>query len=116
MEGGDVVMRRLFLLAASSWLASCLSAVTAAEPVTPQQAEFFEKQVRPVLVENCLSCHGPEKYKGGLRLDSREALLKGAESGPVVKPGDPDNSPLVQAIGYEGDIKMPPKGKLKPQA
>src|SRR5437870_13200777 len=99
------------------WFLSGMATVRAAEPaVTPQQAEFFEKQVRPVLVENCLSCHGPEKQKAELRLDSRKTLLQGAETGPVVKPGDPENSPLVQAIRYKGDIKMPPKGKLKPQA
>src|SRR5262249_11171113 len=89
----------------------------AAEPgVTPQQAEFFEKQIRPVLSENCHSCHGSQKQKAGLRLDSREVLLKGADDGPVVRPGDPENSRLIHAIGYAGDIKMPPKGKLKPQA
>src|SRR5437870_3347961 len=99
------------------WFLSGMATVRAAEPaVTPQQAEFFEKQVRPVLVENCFGCHGPEKQKAGLRLDSRQSVLKGADDGPVVKSGDPDNSRLVQAIRYGADIKMPPKGKLKPQA
>ena len=77
------------------------------------QEEFFETKVRPVLFNRCLECHGSEKSKGGLRLDSREAVLKGAESGPVVVPGKPGASPLIAAIRYEGDVQMPPKGKLK---
>src|SRR5207245_196619 len=85
-------------------------------PVTAQEAEFFESRVRPVLAENCFSCHGPAKQKSGLRLDSLEALLKGGDIGPVVLPGDPDNSRLIQAIRYGGELKMPPKGKLPPQA
>src|SRR5438552_9537337 len=99
------------------WFASSFLVARAADPaVTPQQAEFFEKRIRPILIENCVGCHGPEKQKAQLRLDSRKAFLKGSENGPVVRTGDPENSPLVQAIRYESDIKMPPKGKLKPQA
>src|SRR5262245_42636902 len=81
-------------------------------PLTAEQAEFFERRVRPVLVENCQSCHGPRKQMSGLRLDSRDNLLKGGDNGPVVKLGDPDHSPLVQAIRHIGDRKMPPKKKL----
>jgi hypothetical protein len=83
---------------------------------TPQALELFEKRVRPVLVDNCFSCHGEKKQKGGLRLDSRASLLKGSDTGLVVAPGHPDNSKLVQAIRQEGDLKMPPKGKLSPEA
>jgi mono/diheme cytochrome c family protein len=85
-------------------------------PPTPREAEFFESKVRPVLAERCFGCHGPEKQKGGLRLDSPSALLKGGDGGPVVVPGDPENSPLVEAIRYDGPTRMPPKGKLPPQA
>ncbi len=74
--------------------------------------EFFEAKVRPVLAERCFDCHGAEKQKAGLRLDSAEALRKGGDAGPVVEPGDPENSPFVEAIRYDGPIKMPPKGKL----
>jgi mono/diheme cytochrome c family protein len=83
------------------------------EPDRQAQDEFFEAKVRPVIVNRCLDCHGGEKSKGGLRLDSRDAVLKGADSGPVVVPGKPDSSPLIAAIRYEGDVQMPPKGKLK---
>jgi mono/diheme cytochrome c family protein len=79
----------------------------------PAEEEFFEVKVRPVLSEHCLGCHGPEKSKAGLRLDARDSMLKGGESGPVVIPGKPDESPLIEAIRYEGDVQMPPKGKLK---
>jgi mono/diheme cytochrome c family protein len=92
--------------------------VHAAEPpISPQQAEFFESKVRPVLVDHCQSCHGPKKQQGGLRLDSRQAALQGSDSGPVIKPGDPDASRLLQAVRQGGQVKkMPPKGKLKPEA
>jgi hypothetical protein len=84
-----------------------------AESPTGASAEFFEKRVRPVLVEKCHRCHGGKLQKGGLRLDSRESLLKGGESGPVVSPGHPEKSELVRAINYEADgFQMPPTGKL----
>lgn len=76
-------------------------------------AEFFEKRVRPVLAESCQQCHGPLKQKAGLRLDSRDALFKGGDSGPPVVPGDPDASLLVRAINYDDpDLQMPPASML----
>src|SRR5262245_49829188 len=81
-------------------------------PPTAEQAEFFEKHVRPVLAENCLSCHGPKKQMSGLRLDSREAVLAGGDNGPAIRLGDPDRSPLIQAIRHQGERKMPPKKRL----
>lgn len=89
--------------------ASC--GLLVAEP-TMQQAEFFEKQVRPVLAEHCFECHGAQKQRGGLRMDSREAILKGGDEGPAVVPGNPDQSLLIQAVRHAGDLKMP-KGKEK---
>jgi mono/diheme cytochrome c family protein len=73
---------------------------------------FFEEKVRPLLWERCVSCHGPDKQKGGLRLDSRQSALDGGESGPAVVPGKPDESLLVEAIKHEG-LEMPPTGKLE---
>ena len=69
-----------------------------AGPVNPQQAEFFETHVRPVLAENCYSCHGPDRQMAGLRLDSRAAILKGSARGPVLVPGDPEKSVLIGAV------------------
>ncbi|MEA2632555.1 MAG: hypothetical protein QOE66_2774, partial [Chloroflexota bacterium] len=83
---------------------------TAAEPA-PEALKFFETNVRPILAESCFKCHGPTKQKGGLRLDSREALLRGGETGPVVVPGSRDESLLIEAIHYDG-LEMPPGGKL----
>jgi cytochrome c553 len=78
-------------------------------------AEFFETRVRPVFVEHCNECHagGPKKEKGGLRIDSREALLQGGDSGPALVPGDPAASLLHKVVTYaDPDMAMPPKGKL----
>jgi hypothetical protein len=76
------------------------------------QLEFFETRVRPVLVANCFECHGPSKHKSDLRLDSREAILKGGETGPAIVPGKPQESLLVEAIRYDGSLQMPPRGRL----
>ena len=73
----------------------------------PARIEFFESKVRPILVARCMGCHGPEKQKAGLRLDSRPAMMKGGDSGPVVQPGAPAESRLIEAIRFEGDIQMP---------
>jgi hypothetical protein len=77
--------------------------------------DFFEKRVRPVLVEHCVRCHGPDKQKGGLRVDSRVALLNGGENGPAIQPGEPERSLLIEAIRRSGDLKMPPKTPLSPE-
>src|SRR5262245_29496157 len=70
---------------------------------------FFETKLRPVLADTCLKCHGGKKVSNGLRVDSREALLKGGEHGPAIVPGDPDKSLLIQAIRrVHAEIKMPP--------
>jgi Protein of unknown function (DUF1549)/Protein of unknown function (DUF1553)/Planctomycete cytochrome C len=78
----------------------------------PAAIDRFEKKVRPLLAGRCWQCHGPEKQKGGLRLDTAEAVGVGGDSGPVVLPGKPRESRLIEAIGYAGELKMPPKGKL----
>src|SRR4051812_12115527 len=73
--------------------------------------EFFEKRIRPVLVEHCYECHSAEakKLKGNLRLDSREDILRGGETGPAIIPGKPDKSLLITAIKYtDKDLQMPP--------
>jgi hypothetical protein len=80
---------------------------------TPADGVFFDKQVLPILKANCLKCHGGEaKIKGGLRLTSREDILKGGDSGPAVELDKPQASRLLQAIRYQDGLEMPPKGKL----
>jgi mono/diheme cytochrome c family protein len=91
-------------------------ALPGARAAAPEQIEFFEKQVRPVLADQCYKCHGPEKQKGGLRIDSREALLKGGEDGAVVVPGKPEESSFIKSINHIGDSKMPEKADKLPDA
>jgi hypothetical protein len=80
----------------------------AGAPVSPADADFFERQVRPVLSEHCWSCHGPKKQTAGLRLDSRAGLLKGGESGPAVDAKEPGKSLILAAVRQEGELNMPP--------
>lgn len=84
-------------------------------PISPQQLEFFESKVRPLLIEHCYECHSGTEQQGGLRLDHRQALLQGGESGLAIDPKNPDQSRLLTAIRYNNpDLQMPPKGKLSP--
>jgi hypothetical protein len=84
------------------------------EPLPVADAEvFFTSKIRPVLEGTCFRCHGGEKVRGGLRVDSRAALLKGGEYGPALVPGDAGKSLLIQALRHaHDDIKMPPGKKL----
>ena len=84
----------------------------AASKITPEQEQFFENKVRPLLAKNCYSCH-TRGASGGLRLDSREALLKGGKDGAVVVLGHPESSMLISALNYNASIQMPPSGQLK---
>ncbi len=80
---------------------------------TPGGTEFFERKIRPLLLEHCTSCHGADKQKGGLRLDSTAAIRAGGENGTVVVAGKPDASRIVVAVGRrDPDLKMPPKKPL----
>ncbi len=88
-------------------------AVHGAEPPPPEQLEFFEKQVRPLLIEHCSECHGAKKSEAGLRLDTKSGFLKGSDTGPIVVAGNVDGSKLMKALNYrDGETQMPPKGKL----
>lgn len=99
------------------WVVPALTevgAATAAEPaLSDADTIFFESHIRPILVENCTECHGDQKQKGGLRLDSLPGWQAGGDSGPVLTPGDPGKSLLITAIRYaDEDLQMPPKQKL----
>lgn len=79
-------------------------------------AAFFTEKVAPILHESCIRCHGPDKQKGHLRLDSRAAVLAGGKSGPAAVSGKPDDSLLIKAVRYQDDdLQMPPRKQL-PQA
>ena len=84
-----------------------------AEPPNPQDVEFFEKRIRPVLVEHCYACHSGQarEIKAGFRLDSRQAFRQGGETGPAIVPGKPEESLLLEALRHES-FEMPPENKL----
>ncbi len=86
-----------------------------AAPVKPGDLEFFEKHVRPILVDQCYECHSAGKQaKGGLLLDSRAAVLRGGDHGPSLVVGEPAKSRLIEAVRYQkDDLQMPPKHRLR---
>ena len=84
------------------------------EPL-PGELDFFESRIRPILVNHCYKCHSEssKQAKGGLRLDSRESVIKGGDSGTAVIPGHVNESLIIQAVAYDGGFyDMPPSGKL----
>lgn len=105
--------------AITTLLASALPLLAQAqmsEDISPKQLEFFEKEVRPVLVEHCYKCHSKDgdKIKGGLLLDTRIGSRSGGDTGPAVVPHDLDESLLYVAVTYDdSSMEMPPKYKLK---
>src|SRR5439155_1696079 len=100
-------MKRHVLLTAAVLLANAISPLRAAEKVD------FERQIKPILEFDCLRCHGPEKPKGNLRLDTRAGALKGGDDGTALVPGKPDRSPLYTStiLPKDDDKHMPPKGE-----
>lgn len=121
------LLRVASTLAVPSLLFAMLSLATAGvraeEPAAasdPKAAaaaeEFFEREVRPVLMVSCLECHGPETQEAEVRVDALAHLLNGNENGPLVVPGDVAASRLIEAIRYEGEVQMPPDAKLPEKA
>lgn len=102
---------RIFLFLATV-IATCSNFAPADADETQVRIEFFEKNIRPVLVQHCYKCHSnqSDNVKGGLRLDSRQAIRRGGDSGPAI---DGANSLLLSALRYE-ELEMPPAGKLDP--
>jgi len=101
----------LLIIAAAQGMSFVAKAAEPAPASSTEGLEYFEANIRPLLVNHCLECHGEDK-QGGLQLDSRAAMLTGSESGPSIVPGKPDDSRLIQAVRYESEPKMPPDGKL----
>jgi mono/diheme cytochrome c family protein len=93
----------------------CLTVMLAVVAGAAQGAEvaFFEKEVRPLLIQQCYECHSAKKQKGGLRVDGIDYLKEGGSTGPAVVPGDLEKSLLIEAVRYHNDeLQMPPKEKL----
>jgi len=74
--------------------------------------EFFEKHIRPLLIDQCMDCHGADLAESGLRMDSRAGLLRGGERGPAIVPGEAEESLLIRAVRHSETLQMPPKQKL----
>jgi hypothetical protein len=104
----------ILVAAAIALLANPLRAADAAK-ASPEGIDYFEKHIRPILVDSCYKCHSAqsEKLKGGLYVDSRYGLLKGGKTGPAIVPGEPEKSLLIKAVRYvDEDLQMPPKKQL----
>ena len=109
-----MISRTSFLTVLAAMIASSGRAADA-EKLTDEQTNFFEKKIRPVLVDKCYECHSStaKKVKGGLLLDNKEATLRGGDNGPSVVPGKLDESLIIRAIKWaDKDMEMPPKKKL----
>uniref|UniRef100_A0A7C2JZR2 DUF1549 domain-containing protein n=1 Tax=Schlesneria paludicola TaxID=360056 RepID=A0A7C2JZR2_9PLAN len=105
----------LLAVAIVCWVPVLAGPLSAADP-TASGTGFFEKKIRPVFVEHCIKCHGPDKQWSNFRVDSRDALLAGGDFGPGVVPGKPDQGWLLKAVRQEsGELSMPPKSRLSPQ-
>ncbi len=90
-----------------------LFAVASAGAAEPKiDAEYFEKSVRPLIVERCQKCHTATKSKGGLDLSSKAGFLKGGDNGPTFDRAKPEASKFLDVLRYDGDVKMPQNGKL----
>ena len=115
-------MKRLFKtkFIGCVWLCVVASAALVAnaqvathKSITPEQLEFFEQNIRPVLMSHCYECHSEEKgkNKGELTLDTRDGIRAGGSRGPAVVPGKLDDSILIQAIRQTGQLHMPPESR-----
>ena len=103
-----VSMWRCVLAGATTWFL-LIAPICRAE----SNEDFFEARVRPLLVKHCLECHGAKKQEGGLRLDSRDAWIRGGDRGAAINAGQPDQSLLIEAVRYDNpELKMPPAKKL----
>lgn len=96
----------------ASWSALAAPDLSKLPPAAKQKGLTFAKDIKPLFEASCMRCHGEERHKGDLRLDTLEAVLKGGEDGKVVVPGKSDHSPLVIAVAQiEEETAMPPKKK-----
>lgn len=94
-------------------LSSAVASADDPPKVSPEQLDFFERKIRPALIEHCYECHaaGAKIIQGGLRLDYRAGMMKGGDTGPAVVAGDVAQSLLIKALRHDG-LEMPPRGKL----
>src|SRR5215468_7278361 len=105
-------MRRIGVLVMMVALSSPLLAQTKLPPDASMKVDYL-KDVRPLMAQNCFSCHGPDVQQSGLRLDLRQNALRGGDYGPVITPGDSASSKLIRRlVDGDGGLQMPPTGAL----
>ena len=109
----SAVLKRLLVSIAIAATMTSFGVADSTDNKLSDADQVFLEKVQPLLTSRCVTCHGAEKSEGGLRLDSREAILKGGDSGPAFVPGKPDDSLLLSAVrATHEELKMPPKDKL----
>lgn len=111
----DLISKPIICVALLTACAGVQQELKAEETLSPEQSQFFENKIRPVLIKQCYSCHSVQENEreGGLTLDTREGIRSGGEQGPAVVPGSHSQSLLLKAIRYsDSKLKMPPDGKL----
>ncbi len=116
MRKSDRTLKLLALLLSASamWTVSTLGALTAGPTATQaNEAEFFEKKIRPLFATHCAKCHNATAQVADLDLSTAEGFAKGGASGPLVNKEQPTESRLLKVVGYQEKLKMPPAGKLK---
>src|ERR1051325_2719956 len=98
-----LILWSLVSVAALAITAPILTATDSPPRKDPSTVEFFEREIRPLLVEKCQTCHSEKKVRGGLRLTGRAVAMKGGDRGPALVPGKPEESLLIKAVAYTGD-------------
>jgi hypothetical protein len=111
-----MLLRSRCSLVVSTWLSLAACAALAQTPDSTSDPAIFAAQIRPALVQHCLACHNGSVRKGGLDLSSREALLRGGDSGPAVELGNAKDSVLYRVISHEQEPGMPYKAEKLPDA
>jgi mono/diheme cytochrome c family protein len=109
---GALAGASILLMTATVWASRIQPAQPPAPQLTTREVELFESRIRPLLIDNCFSCHTDDE-KGGLRLDSRDRMLKGGESGPAIVPGDPESSLLIKAVRHAPGVEKMPRNEPK---
>jgi mono/diheme cytochrome c family protein len=108
-----IVLSSALLLASIAFTALHAQSVT---PQAPAAHVDYDKDVRPLLAQNCYGCHGPDVQQSGLRLDLRQNALRGGDYGPVIVPGKSSESKIIRRlVDGDGGMQMPPSGALLPE-
>ena len=109
------MIHRTAVLTVFTFLSLVTLSLGVSQAQTPAALELFETNARPVFVQKCQPCHSAKLRSGGFDLSSPEGIKEAAAMGIFGKQSDPATSPIIRALSYENQIKMPPQGKLPPE-